>query len=180
MAGARSALVMTAGRVELEQLAAVGTYDFHLDDKRTLQFGAGLLIGGTLRLQGRPYHLGPGLTASFGMSWLLVEPKGFVPFVMLSGSFSATAAANALSPYYAFDLRAGIAAGFVLFGRLTPYLAARLFGGPVFWNGMVGGDASHFQLGGGVLLGLPAGFDLSAECIPLGEQSVSVTVGHSF
>jgi hypothetical protein len=145
-----------------------------------VQLGAGGVIAGTLQLSDRVYPLGPGGTASAGVSYLLVEPKRFVPFVMLSGSLSGTSTATPLGPYWALDVRAAVAAGWVLFQRVSPYVVARAFGGPVMWRGLTGGDAYHVQLGGGLVLGLPFGFDLSAECVPLGEQALSASVGYAF
>jgi hypothetical protein len=99
---------------------------------------------------------------------------------MVSGSLSMTAAAADLSPYWAFDIRAAGAVGWVLFQRFSPYVTTRVFGGPVMWRGLFGGDAYHFQVGAGFVLGLPKGFDLSAECVPLGEQAVSASIGYAF
>lgn len=175
----RSTLVM-AERVAVEQLAITGTFEVHLDAKRTLSFGAGTVVGGTLFLPARQYHLGPGATVSFGYSQLLVEPKGAVPFVMLAGSIAVTVAVTAAGAYGAGDIRGSIAAGWVLWDRFTPYATARLFGGPVFWNGMIGTDLYHFQLGVGFVLGLPDGLDLVVECVSLGEQSLSAGLGFSF
>ena len=61
---------------------------------------------------------------------------------------------------------------------------SRFFGGPVFLeqSGVTtwGSDVYHVQLGAGSVVTLPAGFDLSVELIPLGEQRVSAGVGYSF
>lgn len=177
---ARTTLLMGPERVGVEMLAVSGTFAYHPDPKKTLQFGAGSLLTGTLTLAGRPYHLGPGFTASFGYSALAVEPDGAIPFVMFTTSIAMTAAPTKISSYWAIDLRGGASVGWVLWNRFTPYATARLFGGPVFWRELVGGDQWHFQLGAGFVLGLPGGFDLTAEVVPLGEQAISAGVGYSF
>ena len=50
-------------------------------------------------------------------------------------------------------------------------------GGPVFWRyqgaGVSGGDAHHYQLGGGLTLTIAGRVNLFAEGIPLGERSVA-------
>lgn len=179
-AAVRTTLLMGPDRVGVEQLAITASLQLHLAPRRTLSFGAGTLLGGTLFKGDAQYHLSPGGTASVGYSQLLLEPKGAVPFVQLSGSLAATSAPTRVGQYVGVDLRAGVAAGWVLWDRFTPYAALRVYGGPVFWNGSTGGDAYHVQLGAGFVLGLPGGFDLVAECIPLGEQALSAGVGYSF
>jgi hypothetical protein len=80
----------------------------------------------------------------------------------------------------AVDARAALVVGYTVFDRLTPYAVARAFGGPVFYAGLSGGDRYHYQVGAGLVVGLPGGFDLSAEVVPLGEQRLTAGVGFSF
>ncbi len=179
VAGVRTTLLL-GGRVGVEQLATTAQLQLHVGARGTLSFGGGALIGGTLFTDTAQYHLGPGGTASFGYSHLLLEPKGAVPFVQLSGSLAVTHAPTRVSTYTGVDVRAAVAAGWLLWSRFSPYATARVFGGPVTWFGQTGGDAYHFQVGVGFVLGLPGGFDLVAECVPLGEQSLSAGLGFSF
>jgi hypothetical protein len=179
-AAVRTTIITDPERLGIQQLAVTASWDVHFDKRRTLQLGGGSVVAGTIQLSDRIYRMGPGGTISLGYSYLVVEPSGFVPFVMLSGSLSATAAAADLTPYFALDIRAAVAAGWVLFKRVSPYITARAFGGPVTWRGLTGGDATHVQLGAGLVVGLPFGFDLSAECVPLGEQAVSASIGYAF
>ena len=178
--GVQTVLLMGPDKFRMEQLALTAQLQLHFGPKRTLSVGAGALLGGTLANDVAQYHLGPGGTASVGYSQLLVEPKGAVPFVMLSASLAVTHAPTRVGVYFAADVRAGVAAGWLLWDRFTPYATARVFGGPVFWRGQTGTDQYHFQLGAGFVLGLPGGFDLLAECIPLGEQALSAGFGFSF
>lgn len=179
-AGVQTVLLIGPDRLRMEQLAFTAQLQVHFGSKRTLSVGAGALLGGTLASDSAQYHLGPGGTASVGYSQLVVEPKGAVPFVMLSGSLAVTHAPTRIGTYFAADVRAGVAVGWLLFDRFTPYATTRVFGGPVFWRGQTGTDQFHFQLGAGFVLGLPGGFDVVVECVPLGEQALSAGVGFSF
>lgn len=86
----------------------------------------------------------------------------------------------------AADVRFGGVAGWTFFATVTPYVAARLFGGPVSWKTTPGGaaqmgtDRYHVQLAGGLSANLPAGFYLSAEWAPLGELGLSSELGLRF
>jgi hypothetical protein len=175
----RSTLLMDTP-VGIEQLATTLTWERHFGPRHTLQVGGGPVLAGALTWKDFRYAMGRGATASVGYSYLLVQPKGAVPFVMLSASIAGTNAPTGLGRYWALDLRGSVAAGWLLFDRWTPYAAARVFGGPVAWNGQVGGDRYHVQLGAGFVLGLPAGFDFTFEVVPLGEQSISGGIGFSF
>ncbi|MBL8949426.1 MAG: hypothetical protein JNK82_01525 [Myxococcaceae bacterium] len=179
VAAVRTTLLLL-GRVQVEQLAVSSVLQLHVGQRGTLSFGGGALLGGTLYAGDGQYHLGPGSTASASYSHLVLEPKGAVPFVQVSGSLATSFAPTRAGSYVGVDLRAGVAVGWLLWSRFSPYATARAFGGPVFWRGELGGDLYHFQLGAGFVLGLPGGFDLYAECVPLGEQSVSAGVGYSF
>jgi hypothetical protein len=166
--------------VKVSQLAASGTFEWHLAPRWTLGFSAGALFGGSLEASSGTYALGAGGVGSASVSWLIVEEKGFVPFVMASFGLSASLTRAQPTHYAGLDGRLGVAAGYTFFERLTPYVTARAFGGPAIWRGQTGTDLYHSQLGAGLVLGLPAGFDLSAEVVPLGEQRFSVGVGRSF
>ncbi|MBX7099878.1 MAG: hypothetical protein K1X89_19335, partial [Myxococcaceae bacterium] len=76
--------------------------------------------------------------------------------------------------------RVSVLAGYTLFERLTLYAAGRVFGGPAFFRAASGGDASHYQVGGGALVRLPGAVDLSVEVMPLGEQRLVAALGFSF
>lgn len=179
-AAVRTVLLFGPERVRLEQLAVTSQLQVHFGTRRTLSFGAGALLGGTLFTGAAQYPLGPGGVASVGYSQLLVEPKRAVPFVMLSGSLALVHAPTRIGTYLAADVRAAVAVGWLLWNRFTPYATTRVFGGPVSWRGQIGTDQFHVQLGVGFVLGLPYGFDLVAECVPLGEQALSAGVGYSF
>jgi hypothetical protein len=83
-----------------------------------------------------------------------------------------------------FDARFSLTVGRTLWQRATPYLAARAFGGPIFFRrdgeATTGTDRYHYQAALGLLVALPAGLDLSAEWAPIGERRLMGGVGVSF
>ncbi len=83
--------------------------------------------------------------------------------------------------YRALDLRVGLAVGrTALQGRLTGYLAARAFGGPVSWrrggDDVVGSDRYHYTVGVGASVRIPGVLDVGLEALPLGERSATLSV----
>jgi len=81
------------------------------------------------------------------------------------------------------DVRLGVTAGKTIRGIMTPYLSARVFGGPIFWRyggqSVTATDAYHYQVGGGFSLGLGR-FDLHLEVAPLGERDLAAGAGVRF
>jgi hypothetical protein len=177
----RTTLVFGNGeRVGLRQLATTAGFEWRINSRVTLSLGAGALVLGELATPTEAFRAAPGFAGSFAAAFTVVEQKGAIPFVMLTGQASSSAVPTTAGTYVAIDLRASVVAGYTLFERFTPYLTARAFGGPVLWRGSTGTDLYHYQFGLGAVVGLPAGFDLSAEVVPLGEQRVSAAVGYSF
>lgn len=181
VAGFRTRLVFAGTTpVDTEQFAAVAAFEKRLSRRWTLSASAGGVFSGQLVSSDRVDRLGPGGVVSVGASWTWLEQQGARPFVMLSGSLALSAVQTTPTLYAAGDARLGVAAGYTLWDRVTPYATARVFGGPVFWNHQTGTDAYHVQLGAGLVVGLPAGFDLSAELVPLGEQRLTAALGFSW
>ena len=150
--------------------------EYRVSEKMTLVgAGGGILLGslGTVATS-------PGAVASLALSYLLLEQGPYTPFVQVAGSISFSAFRTTDANYAAIDFRGGVVAGYTFLERLTPYAVFRAFGGPVFYGGLLGTDAYHVQLGAGLVVGLPFGFDLSAEVIPLGEQRVTAGLGYTF
>ena len=150
--------------------------EYRVSDRITLAGAAGAMILG--QLGGAPTS--PGVVGSLSLSWLLLEQGTWSPFLQFSGSVAMSGMPVIDEHYVALDFRAGLAAGWTFFDRLTPYAVVRAFGGPVFYGAALGTDAYHVQLGAGLVVGLPLGLDLSAEFIPLGEQRVTAGLGFSF
>ena len=147
----------------------------------TLQAVAGGVFGGRLSTPTGDHEFSPGATAAVGAAWRIVE--GSRPFVVLtstlSGSFASTRldGAGPSTGYQAFDLRVGGLVGVTIAEVLKPYAVARVFGGPVFWRyqgaAVTGGDAHHYQIGGGFTVVIARRASLFAEGIPLGERSLA-------
>jgi hypothetical protein len=168
-------------RRPLRQTALSVSLEYRLSHRWTLSGSGGWMPRGETALEdGTSVRLNRGAVGSLGVSWLALEPEGAKPFVMLSGALAISRIHSAPSTWTSGDLRLGVSAGYTFFERLSPYLTARAFGGPVSWNGLTATDRYHFQLGAGLALGLPAGFDLVMEGVPLGEKSLTVGVGLSF
>ncbi|EYF00899.1 hypothetical protein [Chondromyces apiculatus] len=159
----------------------------------TLQAGGGVSHGGSLRVAGVDHEFHPGWLATVGGSYRVFQGEGAAPFVLLTASFGASGAPTQergastrtdTERYLAIDARLGALAGWTFFDTLTPYLAARVFGGPIFWRfqgrDITGTDRYHYQLALGTTVLLPGGFNVSAEGIPLGERGLSVGVGVLF
>ena len=174
---ARTTLLFSDGtKPLLEQLAVSASLEYRASARVTIVGAAGAVLVGHLG----PAATSPGGVGSVGVSMLLVEQAGFIPFVQFSGSLAVAAMRVVDTNYVAIDFRAGVAAGWTFLERLTPYAVVRAFGGPVFYGPELGTDAYHVQLGAGLVVGLPWGLDLSAEVIPLGEQRVTAGLGFSF
>jgi hypothetical protein len=175
---------------DFEQVTATASVSWRLRPTFTLQAGAGALLGGYVQdLDGR-HPFDPGLVLQVSGTWLLVAPGAGGPFVAasLGASFlHTTTQAGPAGPsagFTAADAFVSASAGWSVAPWLSPYLAGKLFGGPVWWERstgpVTGTDANHYQVALGVVAALPGKFDLLAEVAPLGERAVTVAVGRGF
>jgi hypothetical protein len=172
--------------------AVSGSFDYQLTGTTTLSFGAGVGTGGSLTVSRIHYAIRPGWLATGSYARRLVDGEGSLPFVILGLSFGASGASTSASiggrdetaPLYAFDFRGGLTVGKTFLDVLSPYVAARLFGGPVLWKlqgaTALGTDENHYQLAAGLVIALPRRFDAFVEGAPLGERAVTVGAGYSF
>jgi len=177
----RSTLVFDGQeRLRLEAVAVSASFEYRLTERVTLSAAAGGMLAGRLLSADETFDFGAGAVGSVSASVLALEQGRYTPFLMGSGSIAVSTISARPTTYVAVDARAAVVAGYTLFDRFTPYVVGRLFGGPVFWRGQVGTDLFHYQVGLGAVVGLPLGFDLSAEVVPLGEQRVTLGVGYSF
>lgn len=172
----RTLLLFADGNRKLEQLAVSAALEYRVTEKITLVGAGGVMLMGNLG----DVPTSPGGVGSLALSFLLLEQGTWSPFLQFSGSLAVSTMRAADTNYVAIDFRAGLAAGWTFFDRLTPYAVFRAFGGPVFYGSAIGTDAYHVQLGAGLVVGLPLGLDLSAEFIPLGEQRVTAGLGYTF
>ena len=178
-----------AARASLRQWSAVATASRRLSPGLSLQAGAGAILGGSLDDAAGRHRLAPGVAATAGLTWLLVPPRDGGPFVAASATLSLAAARTAAgqagpgAPFRAVDLALSTSAGWPVGGWLAPYLAAKIFGGPVRWErggaAVTGTDLHHFQVAAGLAAALPGRFDLLAEWAPLGARAVTVAVGRT-
>lgn len=173
------------------RLAVLASIAYQLPRKVTLQGGVGAALGGDLTMPDGVHRFSPGPIGAVGVSWRALDGGGDgLPFLVFSTLLSFSAATTALTGsaehtgYEAFDLRAGVLFGTTIFGVLTPYAAARIFGGPVFWRyqgaAVEGTDVAHYQLGMGLAVSVAKRVDIFAEGIPLGERAVSAGLSVRF
>jgi hypothetical protein len=175
----------------LERRAVSASLEYRKRDDLTLQFGLGAGIGGRLDVvAGTQNEVVPGWLASVAASWRLVDGQKSKPFVLLGLSLAGSGAAtrqlgtSQTEGLYAFDARLGLTVGKTVWNVLSPYAAARVFGGPVLWRfedqERVAGDRYHVQIAAGVVTALPRGLDLFVEVAPLGERGGTFGGGYSF
>lgn len=162
------------------------------DRGMTLRFGAGGVLSGHLALaNGTRARLGPGPTAFVGFGLPIVASRGAIPFVQVGATLSVTRAGTSgptpadAPSFTAFDLRAAATAGYNLGGWFVPYVAARVFGGPVYYRyageAVTGTDLYKYQLVGGMAVSLfRRSLDVFVEGVPLGERGVSAGIGTTF
>jgi hypothetical protein len=184
--------------VTTERHAVTASVDYRVTPTTTFGGGLGAGLGGlmtqNLGRTSRRFLVLPGWEFTFSYSRQLLDGRGKRPFLLLGlsggGSGGATRQEVSSGPtpassfLYAFDIRGGLTFGKTFWNVVSPYAVARLFGGPVLWGyggkTNLGSDQYHFQLGVGVVGGLPRGFDLFAEVIGAGERAVTAGVGKTF
>jgi hypothetical protein len=168
-------------RADEQRSAALASLAYAPTPRFSLQGSAGATLIGTLSLPGGRYDFDAGPSAALGASWHAIEGRPFLAFTSVLSFSAATtrerAGAQRSAGYEAFDLRLGAAFGTTLFDALSPYLIARIFGGPVLWryqgSAVTGTDVHHYQLGAGLAWRVSSRVDLFAEGVPLGEQALS-------
>jgi len=186
--GFRTELRLSGRDVDLGEETLSASAGWHADPRFGVEAGVGVILDGRLTVDGEAHDVRPGIAATLTGSWLALPERVTRPFVLLALTASVatteTARADETARLTALDLRASVIAGKTFFSRLTPYLAGRVFGGPVFWRvageGVTGSDRHHFAVGAGVTLRLPGRLDLFAEAMPLGERSLNLGAGLSF
>jgi len=148
-------------RAPTQRHAAMLSFEHPLKGHWTLEFGAGSLLAGFLETPTGRATFQPGVLAGVSLSHLVLASSGYAkPFILtsfaLAGVWSRTTGASS-ADYFAFDFSFDVATGIVLkVGRqaISPFLAGRVFGGPVFWHyqgqDVTGGDAYHYSLGPGL------------------------------
>lgn len=150
----------------------------------SIRASIGAVLDGSLDGAGRTYDIGPGfvIAASVAKQW--VSGDWFV-----NGAFSVSASRTTTTEtvpgapretLIAVDaFRLGVTAGRT-FGIVSPYVLARGFGGPVFWQldamDVGGTDVHHFQLGAGASVSTRSGVSVLLDVSALGEQAASLGI----
>ncbi|HTE49547.1 MAG TPA: hypothetical protein VK698_01655 [Kofleriaceae bacterium] len=146
--------------------------------------GLGAIVDGTAG--DHDGDVAAGFAASAAVTWLARYEGERSPFLLVGASLAgsrteAVSDDGRAHPLGALDARIGAMVGKTL-GPITPYAAARVFGGPVTWTlageDVTGGDAHHYTVGAGATLRLRR-LSLAIEGMALGEQSATVGVGLS-
>lgn len=188
--GFASELSFGDGRdVDIEQQSAAVSIGYRINPRLSVRGNAGVIVDGSLRYDGSEFDVGHGwlITASVAHRWDI--GRVFVTgSVSLGASFTETEqddlpeeeAELTEETLIASDARLGVIAGTTLWDRVSPYLLARAFAGPVAWaidgEDVTGSDKHHYQIGGGISLALPANLGLQVDVSALGERSLSVGV----
>jgi hypothetical protein len=155
----------------------------------TVSAGAGAVVSGSLEAGGVSYRMDPGWLARVGASWLPLDGSGPWPFVALSASLAAsgvntTGPGGVRAPLTSLDAGLSVSAGKSIAGIVAPYVGAKVFGGPVFWElagaSTIGTDVSHWQVAFGAAANLPFGIDLLVEWAPFGARSAVAQAGWTF
>ena len=179
-------------RVGIDRRALLATFERRMSDKWTLQGAAGAIVTGMLEVDRERYALGPGWSAGISTSYRVLDGRGWKPFVLLGGTLAFAGARTQEAGkdnaprigYLAGDIRLSALAGINYMPGIAPYAVVRAFGGPIWWqiNGkdVVGTDRYHFQIGVGLAVSMPSGFDAFIEFVPAGERGLSTGLGYSF
>ena len=190
-----SSLVFDDGEADLERTSIVASTDVFLRDTLTLQIAAGGMLDGELDVEGGPARsLGPGWILSGGVTWRLLDGvEGPAPWLLLSLGFAGTGTRTVVDPpasatplrgdWLSFDARLGATVGKTFADVVSPYAAARVFGGPILWSegdeDRLGTDRYHVQIAAGASLRLGP-VDVFVEGAPLGERGLSAGLGVSY
>jgi hypothetical protein len=177
----RSRLRFGDETVRFRQVALLASVGKRLGDRLNVEAALGVILDG--ELDGR--DVGVGGTVSLTGSGLVLAETRSRPFVLVSLTVSGSRTSAGEESLAAYDVRLGAAVGKTFWERVTPFLGARVFGGPVFWTrdgeDVTGQDEYHVTAGAGVTLQVPQpSLQLFVEIMPLGEQSLSGGLGWAF
>jgi hypothetical protein len=174
-------------RAAQTRAAVLGVLAYLPTASLALEAGVGASFAGALTLPDGKHEFLPGPTASLGAAWRVLDAANYFALLTAVASFTSNPTELSGAPrvsYTAFDLRLGGEFGLNLVQVLHPYVLARAFGGPVYWQyqgkDVTGTDIHHYQLGLGLAVGLPFGLGAFVEGVPLGERALSGGVSLAF
>ena len=174
----RTTIVFDGVHVALHETAVTATVGDFVTPRLGWSVTAGGIVAGSI--DGRDVRGGGTLGGS--VSYLALYEGRVRPFIGVSGTLGTalirgTADDGSARTWSAWDGRAGVIVGKTFVKRLVPYVAARVFGGPVYWYragaAVTGSDEYHVTAGLGVIVRLPKRLDITLEVMPLGEQSAT-------
>lgn len=152
----------------------------------SVRLAAGAVLGGSLELGDSTHDVAPGWLVVAGVSRnVTFAGRWFVSGSVTAGVSSTRTREDAPGAMdarlSAGDVRLGVIAGVTLWERLSPYLLARAFGGPVMWTlggeDITGSDQHHYQLGAGASASLPWwNASVLVDGSVLGERALSIGV----
>lgn len=188
-----STLLFGAARLDVWEQAVLASLQYRASDRWTLQASAGAIVTGALSSGNVSHRMRPGWLYGLAASYRVLDGTGWLPFVLVSASFSASGTATEASDapgsghhasLVSVDASAVLTVGKTFLRALSPYVVGRVFGGPVFWQGegaqRTGTDAYHYQAGLGLSVAVLQRFDAFIEFAPLGERRVSAGAGLAF
>lgn len=161
---------------------------WQLDDTWSLRGGVGLILSGDLHPKAGPKHLvQSGGMIALGIENLYNRGSGNIPTVDFSVFVSASAAetkhpvSEEIISYVASDMRLGARATWNIKDQIFPFVASRVFGGPVSWEldgvQVSGSDIHHYQLALGTALQFGS-VGTFIEWAGLGEKSLSAGLSY--
>lgn len=174
-------LAIGEGDVPLREETVMAAASYQAGPDFGFALGLGAVVDG--QMGDHEGDVAAGAAAAASVTWLSVYEGERRPFVLLSLSLSGSRTdavsddgqEHALS---ALDARLGAMVG-KTFGPITPYAAARVFGGPVSWRlageDVTGGDEHHYTVGVGAALRLGRRADVGIEGMALGERSAALS-----
>jgi hypothetical protein len=182
-AGATRSTLRFDGELELDihQYAMMASAGHVRPSGLAIRAAFGTVVDGALAGDGRTHDIGPGIVGAVSAAKQWTRGDWFVTATLaIAASRTKTAEPVPGAPresLIAADLRAGGMVGRT-FGRVSPYVLVRAFGGPVLWTlddeQRTGTDVHHYQLGAGASLVAGSGLSLLVDVAALGERSASL------
>jgi hypothetical protein len=154
----------------------------------SLSLTGSVVAGGELTVAGRAHELRPGGSFSLGLGREWLGDTTGHGFLTTSLAFSATVTTTrGLSGpgiYVATDFSFSMAVGKTFWNVWSPYLGARVFGGPIWWSPMSsttpGQDPDHHALSVGSVLTLPRNVEFALDWAPVGARTVTAQLAINF
>lgn len=179
-----------AEEVDLALSTASLSGSWQVNNRWSLRGGLGLILGGNITDSNDIVQkVQPGGVVSVGVEYQAVFGERYTPFIdfslFLSGSATEIEHPDSMSKtsYVSSDLRVGGRASWNIKNMLIPYVAARIFGGPVSWtlNGkdVTGTDIHHYQLAVGAAIHF-GNVVTYFEWAGIGEKAMSLGVSYAW